>query len=196
MNKLLQKLRLDAQIIWHIVLAAPLSIVLHEIGHAFTAFLVGYSRLYITYHSWGGTPPAVVTSLDRAWMCAGGPIASFLIVAVSYLFLRKMVYPNFSRILGLMASIQFTGALTYVLSSIIGVNASTVYDSARVAGHLNTSIFLTSTPGSIVIVSTWILFVGSIEKDYRGKYVWNVLIGALLGFLIWLTITGPILLPD
>jgi hypothetical protein len=95
-----------------------------------------------------------------------------------------------------MASIQFTGALVYVLNSIIGVNASTVYDSARVAYHLNASIFLTSVPGSVVIVSTWILFVSSIEREHRRKYVWNIVIGAFLGFLIWLAMIGPILLPN
>ncbi len=178
------------------VFAAPLSIVLHEMGHAFAAYLVGYTDLYIAYHTWGGNAPTSITSLDRAWMSAGGPIASFLIIVVCLIALRYKLYPDFSRALGLLASIQFMGALIYVVSSILGASASTVFDSARVAGHLGVSIFITSIPGSLIITATWIFIVRSFDKMNRFRAFLSIIIGGSFGFLLWLTLFGPILLPD
>lgn len=177
-------------------MAAPLSIILHEMGHAFTAFLVGYTDLYIAYHTWGGNAPMGITSIDRAWISAGGPIASFLMIIISYLLMRYRRFPDFSRILGLMASIQFMGALIFTLSYLLGVSASTVYDSARAASHLGVSIFIASIPGSAIIIATWVLFMSSIEAEKRIRALWSIITGAFFGFLIWLTIIGPIILPD
>ena len=192
----IHKVRLDPKIMKYSIFAAPLSIVLHEMGHAFAAYLVGYTDLYIAYHTWGGNAPTNITSLDRAWMSAGGPIASFFITIICYIALRYKRYPDFSRVLGLLASIQFMGALIYVVSSISGASASTVYDSARVADHLGVSIFIGSIPGSLIITSTWIFFIRSFDKMNRLRALLSIIIGGSFGFLLWLTIIGPILLPD
>jgi hypothetical protein len=110
--------------------------------------------------------------------------------------MRYRRFPDFSRILGLMASIQFMGALSFTLCSLLGISASTVYDSARAASHLGVSVFIASIPGSATIITTWTLFIGSIEAEKRIRAFWSIIIGALFGFLIWLTVIGPIILPD
>jgi hypothetical protein len=163
-------------------------------GHALAALLIGYSNLYITFRSWGGVAPSSITSLDRAWTSFGGPIASFLIILVSYRLIRTR-YADFFRTLGLMASIQFVGAFLYVIGSILGIEPSSVFDSARAANYLDESIFLFSIPGSLILVSTWFLFIKSIDNASQKRDVFTMIIGAFFGFLIWFNFVGPLILP-
>ena len=178
------------------LLAAPLSIILHEGGHALTAMSVGFSGVYITFHSWGGRAPLNIEPWGRAMVCAGGPIASFLIVVVCYLMVRLRHNWDFPRALGMMAPVQFTGALIYVLGSVLGINAPTVFDSARVAYHLGTSIFITSIPGSVVLLTAWVFFIRSMDADNRVVTVLSVILGGVIGFILWLTLLGPLVLPE
>lgn len=186
--------KLNTKLLGYSILAAPISVILHEMGHALAAFLIGYSNLYITFRSWGGVAPSGITSLDRAWTSFGGPIASFVIILVSYRLIRTR-YQDFFRSLGLMASIQFVGAFLFVIGSILGIRPSSVYDSARAANYLGESIFLFSIPGSLIIVSTWVLFIKSIDNMSRKRDVITMIIGGFFGFVIWFIFVGPLILP-
>lgn len=189
-------MHVEKKIIFLAFLAAPLSIILHEIGHALAALSIGYNHLYITYHSWGGNPPLSVSAIDRAWISAGGPIVSFLIALVCYFLIRLRFDSDLLQVLGMLAPIQFSGALLFVIGSILGISASTVYDTARVANYLGTNIFLTSIPGSLILPITWYFFIHLIEKKKRQSVVLSLIIGGVAGFSFWLLLFGPILLPD
>ena len=189
-----QRFKLNTKLLGYTILAAPISVVLHEMGHALAAFLIGYSNLYITFRSWGGVAPSGITGLDRAWTSFGGPIASFLIILFSYGLIRTR-YPDFFRSLGLMASIQFVGAFLYVIGSILGIEPSSVFDSARAANYLGESIFLFSIPGSLILVSTWVLFIKSIDNMSWKRDVLSMIIGGFFGFVIWFILVGPLILP-
>jgi hypothetical protein len=67
--------KLNTKLLGYTILAAPIIVILHEMGHTLAALIVGYSNLYITFRSWGGVAPSSITNLDRAWICFGGPIA-------------------------------------------------------------------------------------------------------------------------
>lgn len=176
-------------------IAGPISIVLHEIGHMSTALFLGYSNLFITYHSWGGKAPMGITSVERAWINAGGPIASFLIVMAcicALCYRRELIFP---KVLGFLAPVQFMGCLLFVTSSLLGLSGSKVYDAARAADNLGIPVFLASLPGTIVLVASWAFFIHSIEKNHRVKEILSIVIGGILGFILWLTVIGPIILP-
>ena len=188
--------RLDRRLLWQAILAAPVSIVLHEMGHAFFAYCAGYSGLYITFHSWGGQSPIGVSSIDRAWICAGGPIASFIIVVVCVFFTYYRPGFGFSWVLGFLAPVQFMGALFYVLGAFLGAGVSTAFNSARVAYQLGLSVFVASVRGSFVLVGSWLFFIRSLGVDSRRGKVLSILVGGFIGFLLWLTLFGPLVLPD
>jgi len=187
--------RINVKILLSSILAAPLSVVLHELGHAVTAISVGYSNVYITYHSWGGKMPIDILSVERALISSGGPIFSFLIAVVCVLIVLVNSNLIFPKALGILASVQFTGALIYVIGSIFGLNVSTVFDSARVAQYLNTSIFITSLPGSLVFIFVWIFFTKSLNKENRLADLSSIIVGGIIGFFIWFFVIGPIILP-
>jgi hypothetical protein len=94
-----------------------------------------------------------------------------------------------------MASIQFVGAFLYVIGSILGIETSSVYDSARVAYYLGESAFLFSIPGSLILVSTWVIFIKSVDNMSWKRDVLSVIIGAFIGFVIWFILVGPLILP-
>jgi len=177
-------------------LAAPLSIVLHEIGHALAALSVGYNHLQITYHSWRGSPPLNVSDVGRAWISSGGPVVSLLLALVCYFLIRLWYESDFILALGMIAPVQFTGALLYVVGSLLGVEASTVYDSARVASYLGTNLFLTSIPGALFLPSIWYFYIQLIDKNNRVNTVSSIVVGGALGFIFWLSLIGPVIFPD
>jgi uncharacterized membrane protein len=178
------------------ILAAPLSIILHEVGHALAEISVGYAEVFITYHSWGGKQPIGITSVDRAWINTGEPAASFLIIIACILLIRFKGKTVFPRVLGMLAPVQFMGTLLFILSSIIGLNGSKVYDAARAAHNLGISVFTASIPGSIVLIVSWIFFIRSFDENVRIRETLRVIGGGILGFLLWFTFIGQIIFPD
>jgi len=176
-------------------LAGPLSIVLHEIGHAIMALAVGYSNIRIRYHSVDRIAPVDIQPWERALTCEAGPIASLVIVLLCCLIIQKRRHSKFAKALGMVAAIQFTGGLIYVVSLVFGAVPPTNFDGARFAQYLNISIFFPAFIESLLLIGSWMFIIGFINSSERKMAVLGVISGGALGIVIWLTILGPFLLP-
>jgi len=176
-------------------LAGPLSIVLHEIGHAIMALAVGYSNIRIRYHSVDRIAPVDIQPWERALTSEAGPIASLVIVLLCCLIIQNRRHSIFAKAMGMVAAVQFTGGLIYVVSAVFGAVPPTNFDGARFAQYLNIPIFFPALVESLLLICSWIYIIGFINSSERKMAVLGVISGGALGIVIWLTILGPFLLP-
>lgn len=176
-------------------LAGALSIVLHEIGHALMALVLGYSHVRITYHSVDRVAPIDIQPWEKALTSEAGPIASLIIIIICYTVLRLWKPNIFIQALGMLAAVQFLGGTVYVIGALFGANPPTDFDSARFAQYLNISIIIPSLIEAISLIGSWILFIRLIAPPQRIIAVLGVISGGTLGIIIWLFLIGPLLLP-
>jgi len=176
-------------------IAGPLSIVLHEIGHAMMALAVGYSMIRIRFHSVDRIAPADIQPWERALTSEAGSIASLVIVLLCCLIIQNRRHSIFAKAMGMVAAVQFTGGLIYVVSAVFGAVPPTNFDGARFAQYLNIPIFFPALVESLLLICSWIYIIGFINSSERKMAVLGVISGGALGIVIWLTLLGPFLLP-
>jgi len=176
-------------------LAGPLSIVLHEVGHALMALVLGYSDVRITFHSVDRIAPVDIQPWERALTSEAGPIASLIIILLCCVIIRIRRHSIPAKALGLVASAQFVGGLIYIAGAVFGAAPYTDFDGARFAQYLNISIFFPALVESLLLIGSWIFFVRLIDSSERKLAVLGVVSGGALGIVIWLTLLGPLLLP-
>jgi len=176
-------------------LAGPLSIVLHEVGHALMALVLGYSDVRITFHSVDRIAPVDIQPWERALTSEAGPIASLIIILLCYVIILIRRHSIPAKALGLVASAQFVGGLIYIAGAVFGAAPYTDFDGARFAQYLNISIFFPALVESLLLIGSWIFFVRLIDSSERKLAVLGVVSGGALGIVIWLTLLGPLLLP-
>ena len=176
-------------------LAGPLSILLHEVGHALMALTLGYTNVRITYHSVDRIAPGNIQPWERALTSEAGSIASLLIILLCFAIVLVRKHSVFAKALGMIAAVQYMGGLIYFVGAIFGATPPTDFDSARFAQYLNISIFFPSLVETLILVSTWILFIKLISRAERVQAVFGIVTGGTFGIIIWLTLLGPSLLP-
>jgi len=176
-------------------LAGPLSIVLHEVGHALMALALGYSNVRITFHSVDRIAPVDIQPWERALTSEAGPLASLIIILLCCVIILIRRQSILAKALGLVASAQFVGGLIYVAGAAFGADPPTDFDGARFAQYLNISIFFPALVESLLLIGSWIFFIRLIDSSERKPAVLGVVSGGALGIFIWLTLLGPLLLP-
>ncbi len=176
--------------------AGPLSIVLHEVGHALSAFILGYTNIIITFHSVYRRPPIDIQPWETAITSEAGPIASLIIIVCCYTTLLKRRQSIFLRTLAITATMQFTGGLVYIVGMIFGVTSLTEFDGARFAQYLNMPIFIPAIIELLIFIGSWVYFIKSIKINERKTAISGTIFGGMIGIIIWFTLLGPVLLPE
>ncbi len=193
--------------------AAPLSIVLHELGHfaAYAAF--GFPDPVLRYASvsWAGSGEwttlfragdmAAAAALAEPWKvavgAAAGPVVSYLTAIVCVLAVRRSGPGPLSLVLGLGLSApgQGLGALMVLVINLFGGGFIGSQDEAWVASIAGISSSLTALPGvACLVLAPWFL-VTAIPRGRRLRVVVPVAGGMVLGLFGWLGWLGPLLLP-
>ena len=176
--------------------AGPLSIVLHEGGHALSAFILGYTNIIITFHSVYRIPPVDIQPWEMAITSEAGPIASLIIIVCSYTTLLLRKQSIFLRTLAITATMQFTGGLVYIVGMLFGITSLTEFDGARFAQYLNMAIYIPAIIEVFIFVGSWLYFIKGIKINERKTAISGTIFGGIIGIIIWLTLLGPVLLPD
>ena len=176
--------------------AGPISIVLHEVGHALSALILGYTDINITYHSVARIPPLDIQQWEMAITSEAGPIASLIIIVCCYTALLLRKQSIFLRTLAITATIQFTGGLVYIAGMIFGITSLTEFDGARFAQYLNMPIFIPAIIELLIFVGSWVYFIKSIKINERKIAISGTIFGGMIGIVIWFTLLGPVLLPE
>ncbi len=195
------------------LVAVPLAIVLHELGHfgAYVAF--GFPDPVLRYASvsWAGSGEwatlfhagdmAATTALAEPWKMAvavaAGPAVSYLTAIVCVLAVRRSGPGPLSLVLalGLSAPGQGLGALMVLYINLFGGGFIGNQDEAWVASIAGISSSLVVLPGvACVVLAPWFL-VTAIPRGRRVRVVVPVAGGMALGLFGWLGWLGPLLLP-
>ena len=182
------------------VLLAPLTIVLHEVGHYVTALWAGSPNPVIHY-SWTdpGNLPAKGASTDAVIGLAGPSVTIVLaLFACAWIALRGPARWAFA--LAVCAVSRFVVAVPYTLINIVvrltrgnlGAPAFDEYKAGTALGWSGDAL-LAST---VVVLVGVLVFVGRKLPHGERSVAWTgLLIGTILGWACWMLLLGPTLLP-
>lgn len=207
MNKLVQPIKSNAAsginfwLMWSgvAVLAAPVAIVLHEIGHFVVAEAFGFPDvvLHYTFVS-DGAEEAGFPAWQRGVKAIAGPVVTLVLVLGSVAVMRKIgphplaVAPAFAA--GVRAVI-LGGA--YLLVRILHPERAYDgnFDELNAARHLDLSPDFVMGVSVIAILGTWIYVARHIPAPIRWKALAAITLGTIVGIATWVSFVGPMLLP-
>lgn len=177
----------------------------HELGHYFTARLLGY-KTSISYNL--STPNAEdITKNDSLLITAGGPLQTIFFGSVGVLaaLIKRKNYLSLNKLTPLLWSLIFLSlfwlrevfnfSLT-AFSFLIYTIYPTQGDEIKLAELMNLPVFsisfITGTVGSLVFC----LVLYFIPWTQRFTFFCALIFGGLAGYLFWMKWLGPIILPS
>jgi len=182
------------------VFLAPLAIVLHELGHYAAAFWAGSPNPALHY-SWTdpGNLPAKGASTDGVIGLAGPAVTIILsLFACAWILWRRPARWAFA--LAICAVSRFVVAVPYTIMTIVvrltggslGAPAFDEYQAGTALGWSGDAL-LAST---IVVLIGVLVFVGRSLPGGERSVAWpGLVIGTILGWICWMLLLGPVLLP-
>ena len=182
------------------VIAVPLGILLHELGHLLVYLAFGFQGVALHYSSatysiekvfwqqvYRGNVVAAA-SLTPLWKVGvatvAGLLVTYLVTLVCCVVARKSPHP-FVIALGVFAPVRFLSGLA--------VRRGT--DEAHLAVITGIPVLLLTFVGLLFLVLAWIWLVRSIPKEQRLVSLGGLLPGLALGIVIYFWGLGPWLLP-
>ncbi len=184
---------------WSLLLA-PVTIVLHEGGHLFTALAVGFPHPTLHFNS---VDPGAADGLPRsaAGLAAlAGPAVSAALAVGACAWLRWRAATPWAAALAVTAASRFVVGVPYTIVNagalLIGSQlAPPEFDETKAGAALGWSGDALLAGTSLVLaVVLWSVGRGL----FRGERVaaWSgLLIGTALGWAVWMLGLGPLLLP-
>jgi len=174
------------------IVAVPLSILVHELGHFAAYHLLGATNVQL--HS-------ASVSADKEMLSAGqialanilGPLITLLTIVLTFV-LTKRKYLPFWIILALAAPIGRSVNLFYVFIFAIGYRPKPNFDEFNFATNLGFDPLLIAVPTAIFVLATFVYFgrKGWIQGGVRE--VAALVVSLASGIAVWFTV-GEYLLP-
>lgn len=193
------------------IIAVPLGVLLHELGHflAYSAF--GFQGVALHYASathsvertfwqqvFTGNINAAA-SLLPLWKVglatAGGIVITYLVTIACCVFAARKGPHPLAIALGVFAPVRFLSGLPTVVAILKGRRASTGTDEAHLAALTGIPLLLLSIMGLLVLVLAWIWLLRRIPKTHRWVSLASLISGLALGIFLYFFLLGPRLLP-
>jgi len=203
--------RLAATWIGASVIAVPLGVLLHELGHFLTYWVLGFQGVALHYTSsthtvertfwqlvYRGDFPAAASVLPL-WKAGLGTAAGILITClvtfICCVLAARKNPPPLAIALGIFAPVRFLSGLPIVLAALANkpVRAST--DEVHLALLTGIPVRLPVIAGLLVLLGAWIWLVRRIPKDHRWISLASLVSGLALGIFVYFWLVGPRLLP-
>ena len=202
--------RLVATWIGASVIAVPLGVLLHELGHFLVYWAFGFQGAALHYSSSSHTLERTfwqlvdsgrvssAASLLPLWKVGigtvGGLLATYLVTAACcILAARKSPHPLVIA-LGVFAPVRFLSGLPAIPVVLAGGRV-TGTDEAHLAALTGIPVLLPVLTGLMVLLFAWIWMVRRIPKDHRWLSLGSLLSGLALGIFVYFFLLGPRLLP-
>lgn len=203
--------RLAATWIGAAIIAVPLGVLLHELGHFLAYRVFGFQGVALHYasatHSVERTFWQLVftgninaaASLLPLWKVglatAGGIVITYLVTIACCVFAaRKGPHPLVIA-LGVFAPVRFLSGLPTVVAILSGRRPGTGTDEAHLAALTSIPLLLLSFMGLLVLVLAWIWLLRRIPKTHRWVSLASLILGLALGIFVYFSVLGPRLLP-
>ena len=179
------------------VVAAPLTILTHELGHFLAGLAFNHPRVVLHYMAVSSdAAEAGYPRWQLAVVAAAGPLVTVATVLLCcYLAARYRPHPLIVAV-GLFAPLKFSVGLVFIYYWLSGVrNSSPNFDEFNVAKHAGIPPLLPILIGVAVLVGGWFWLVRSIPKGERLLAVTSTIVGAVVGLALYGGLIGPRLLP-
>ena len=182
------------------VLLAPLTIVVHEVGHYAAAVWAG-STNPVLHYSWTdpGNLPVKGGFIDGVIGLAGPAVTvTFSLFACAWILLRGPARWAFA--LAITSVSRFVVAVPYTIANIVvrftratmGAPAFDEYKAGTAFGWSGNAL-LAST---VLVLVGVLVFVGRKLPGGERSVAWpGLVIGTILGWVLWMLLIGPVVLP-
>jgi hypothetical protein len=202
--------RLAATWIGAAVVAIPLGVLLHELGHFLAYWAFGFQGVVLHYSSathsvertfWQlvysgrvGEAAALLPLLKVGLATTAGILATYVVTIACCVVASKYPHPLVIA-LGIFAPVRFLSGLPTIATALSGKSVRASTDEAHLAALTGIPLLLLNFTGLLVLVLAWIWLVGRIPKDHRWTSRASLVFGLALGIFLYFFVLGPRLLP-
>ncbi len=203
--------RLAALWIGSAVVAVPLGVLLHELGHFLAYWAFGFQGVALHYDSSTHTVERTLwqliyrgdfeaaASLLPLWKVGLATTAGILVTYVvtlgcCVLAARKSPHPLVIA-LGIFAPVRFLSSLPTLVAILSRKRVSAGTDEAHLAVLTSIPLLLLNVAGLLILVLAWIWLVQRIPKDHKWVSFASLVVGLALGMFLYFGLLGPRLLP-
>ncbi len=171
--------------VWAII-ASPLTILFHECGHFIMAKLVGFEQAYISFaFTHFGLYSGTHYDLNFAIALVAGPLASLILTLLCAFLLKYSRHPVL-YILGMFSMGRIARAL---------VNIHPL-DETKIARILDIPVLIPIMTSFGIFIFSILYFSSKLKREGKLYILYSIIVlGMVIGALIWFKFLGPILLP-
>lgn len=173
------------------IIAVPLSIITHELGHFFAYHIFGAANIQLHSVSVSAEKDAL-SSFQLAAANIVGPVISYLTIGLALLFTRKKYIP-FWIILGLAAPLGRIVNAVYIYFRMLGYTPNPNFDEFNFSRTLNIEPIWLSVVTIIIVISTLFLFLKKAWNAGRFVEIITVIFSLGIGLSVWMFFGGLIL---
>jgi hypothetical protein len=203
--------RLAATWIGAAVIAVPLGVLLHELGHFLAYWIFGFQGVTLHYASsthavertfwqlaYRGNIEAAA-SLLPLWKAGvattAGILLTYLVTIGCCVFAARKGPHPLAIALGLFAPVRFLSGIPAIVATLSGKSVLPQTDEAHVAVLTGIPLLLLNSAGLVVLALAWIWLLRRIPKDHRWVSLGSLVCGLALGIYLYFFLLGPRLLP-
>lgn len=202
--------RLAATWVGAAVVAVPLGVLLHELGHFLAYWAFGFQGVALHYSSathsvertfwqlaYNGRVEAAAALLPL-WKVgvatAAAIVITYVVTFVCCLLAMKNPHPLLIA-LGIFAPVRFLSGIPTMSAALAGRTVRAGTDEAHLAALTGIPLLLLNVTGLLVMVFAWVWLVRRIPKEHRWVSRGSLLSGLALGIFLYFFLLGPRLLP-
>jgi len=203
--------RLAATWIGAAVIAVPLGVLLHELGHFLAYRVFGFQGVTLHYASATHTVEKTfwqlayrgnleaAASLLPLWKVGvattAGILLTYLVTIGCCVFAARKGPHPLAVALGIFAPVRFLSGIPAIVAALSGKAVLPQTDEAHVAVLTGIPLLLLNLAGLLVLVLAWIWLLRRIPKDHRWVSLGSLVCGLALGIYLYFFLIGPRLLP-
>lgn len=174
------------------IIAVPLSIVTHEMGHFLAYQLFGASNIRL--HSVSvSADKEMLGSSQIAIASIVGPLISYLTIGLAFVLTRKRYIP-FWIILALAAPIGRVVNGVYIYFRALGFSPNPNFDEFNFSRSVNIDPIWLSIATAAIVLATFFVFFRKAWQYGRFAEVSIIVASLIAGLLVW-ALLGGVLLP-
>jgi hypothetical protein len=203
--------RLAATCIGAAVIAVPLGVLLHELGHFLTYWIFGFQGVTLHYASATHTVEKTfwqlayrgniegAASLLPLWKVGvattAGILLTYLVTIGCCVFAARKGPHPLAIALGLFAPVRFLSGIPAIVATLAGKSVLPQTDEAHLAVLSGIPLLLLNFAGLLVLVLAWIWLLRRIPKDHWWVSLGSLACGLAVGIYLYFFLLGPRLLP-
>jgi hypothetical protein len=193
------------------IVAVPLGVLLHELGHFLAYWAFGFQGVALHYASsthsvektfWqlvyrgnAGAAASLLPLWKVGMATTAGILLTYLVTFACCVFAaRKSPHPLVIA-LGIFAPVRFLSGLPTVVAALSGKPITTQTDEAHLAILTGIPVLVLSVVGLLVLLLAWIWLLRKIPKDHKWVSLVSLVSGLALGIFLYFSVLGPRLLP-